>query len=157
MAIAAQCICRRRSCGISCSGTMACCRQWLRSRRHRIVLADGELLAPEGLDRERGIQFIIPDELRAVIPQRRGLHAGASEGGDGVPVRQVAGRRRHRLHRQCTIIAAALTLIERSLLPDRPCFFVTAGRRGGGKTTTTHNADHGGHGFAAGSGGLVDK
>ena len=37
---------------------------------------------------------------------------------------------------KCTIIAAALTLIERSLLPDRPCFFVTAGRRGGGKTTT---------------------
>ena len=29
------------------------------------------LLAPEGLDRLRGIQFIIPDELRAVIPQRQ--------------------------------------------------------------------------------------
>src|SRR5262249_58784677 len=37
---------------------------------------------------------------------------------------------------KATIIAAALSLIERSLLPDRPCFFVTAGRRGGGKTTT---------------------
>ena len=31
---------------------------------------------------------------------------------------------------KCTIIAAALTVIERSLLPDRPAFFVTAGRRG---------------------------
>ena len=38
---------------------------------------------------------------------------------------------------KATIIAAALTLIERSLLPDRPCFFITAGRRGNGKTTTT--------------------
>jgi hypothetical protein len=37
---------------------------------------------------------------------------------------------------KCTIIAAALTLIEHTLLPDRPAFFVTAGRRGGGKTTT---------------------
>ena len=37
---------------------------------------------------------------------------------------------------KATIIAAALTLIERSLLPDRPCFFITAGRRGNGKTTT---------------------
>ena len=37
---------------------------------------------------------------------------------------------------KCILIAAALTLIERSLLPDRPVFFVTAGRRGGGKTTT---------------------
>ena len=36
---------------------------------------------------------------------------------------------------KCTIIAAALTVIERSLLPDRPAFFVTAGRRGSGKTT----------------------
>src|SRR6516225_2098625 len=32
-----------------------------------IVLADGTLLAPEGLDSERGIQFLIQDELRAVI------------------------------------------------------------------------------------------
>ena len=37
---------------------------------------------------------------------------------------------------KCILIAAALTLIERSLLPDRPVFFITAGRRGGGKTTT---------------------
>src|SRR6185312_852766 len=34
-----------------------------------IVLADGVLLAPDGLDRERGIQFLIQDELRAVVPQ----------------------------------------------------------------------------------------
>src|SRR5258708_39040990 len=36
-----------------------------------IVLADGELLAPDGLDRLRGIQFIIQDELRSVILQRK--------------------------------------------------------------------------------------
>ena len=36
---------------------------------------------------------------------------------------------------KCVAVAAALTMIERSLLPDRPAFFVTAGRRGGGKTT----------------------
>jgi hypothetical protein len=33
------------------------------------------------------------------------------------------------------IVAKALTLIERHLLPARPAFFVTAGQRGGGKTT----------------------
>jgi hypothetical protein len=37
---------------------------------------------------------------------------------------------------KCILIAAALTIIERSLLPDRPAFWITAGRRGGGKTTT---------------------
>jgi hypothetical protein len=33
-----------------------------------IVLADGELLAPDGLDRSRGIIFEIPKEVRAIIP-----------------------------------------------------------------------------------------
>ena len=33
------------------------------------------------------------------------------------------------------LVAAALSIIERSLLDNRPCFFVTAGRRGNGKTT----------------------
>ena len=102
-----------------------------------LVLADGNLLAPEGLDRERGIQFLIPDELRAVIPQRQDCTPERVKAAmeflcdewlvdvatDYVPARP-------------QLIAAALTLIERSLLPDRPCFFVTAGRRGGGKTTT---------------------
>jgi hypothetical protein len=36
---------------------------------------------------------------------------------------------------KCILIAAAMTIIERSLFPDRPAFWVTAGRRGGGKTT----------------------
>jgi hypothetical protein len=101
-----------------------------------IALADGTLLAPDGLDRLRGIEFIIQKEVRAVIP--------ASEDCDERAVRRAmrflcdewlcdvattyAGK--------CTLIAAALTIIERSLLPQRPCFFVTAGRRGGGKTTT---------------------
>ena len=101
-----------------------------------IVLADGGLLAPDGLDRDRGIQFLIRDELRAVIPQ----------GQDCTPERVKAAMEflcdewlvdvATDYVGKATIIAAALTLIERSLLPDRPCFFVTAGRRGGGKTTT---------------------
>jgi hypothetical protein len=101
-----------------------------------IVLADGVLLAPDGLDRERGIQFIIQDELRAVIPQHE----------DCTPERAKAAMQflcdkwlvdvAADYTGKCTIIAAALTLIERSLLDQRPAFFVTAGRRGNGKTTT---------------------
>src|SRR4051812_25498168 len=34
-----------------------------------IVLADGHLLAPEGLDRLRGIHFKIQPEVRAIIPR----------------------------------------------------------------------------------------
>jgi hypothetical protein len=101
-----------------------------------IVLADGVLLAPEGLDPDRGIAFKIQPELREVLPRR--------EDCDDDAVREAmkflcdewlcdvatdyAGK--------CTLISAALSLIERSLLDQRPCYFVTAGRRGGGKTTT---------------------
>jgi hypothetical protein len=101
-----------------------------------IVLADGTLLAPEGLDRERGIQFLIQDELRAVIPEaqectpervKAAMELLCDEWLVDVATDYVG---------KATIIAAALTLIERSLLPDRPCFFITAGRRGNGKTTT---------------------
>ena len=67
-----------------------------------IVLADGGLLAPEGLDRLRGIQFIIQDELRAILPKREDCTPEAGEGGNEIPVRRVAGRRRHRQHRQGT-------------------------------------------------------
>ena len=60
-----------------------------------LVLADGALLAPDGLDRDRGIVFIIPKELRAIIPRAQGLHEESREGGDGLPDRRVAMRRRH--------------------------------------------------------------
>jgi hypothetical protein len=101
-----------------------------------IVLADGVLLAPDGLDRDRGIQFIIQKELRAIIPQRK----------DCTPERVKAAMEflcdewlvdvATDYIGKCTIISATLSLIERSLLDQRPAFFVTAGRRGNGKTTT---------------------
>ena len=100
-----------------------------------IALADGGLLAPDGLDRSRGIIFELQKEVRAIIPDPKACTKAA--------VRQAmqflceewlcdvaadyAGK--------CTIIAAALTIIERSLLDDGRAFFVTAGGRGGGKTT----------------------
>jgi hypothetical protein len=100
-----------------------------------LVLADGVLLAPDGLDCERGIQFIIPPELRAVVPRPE----------DCTPEKVKAA-----MESLCEkwlvdvatvgtgkalVIAAALTLIERSLMAERPCFFISAGRRGTGKTT----------------------
>jgi hypothetical protein len=101
-----------------------------------IVLADGGLLAPHGLDRDRGIIFIIQDELRAVIPQRKNCDENAVKAAMDFLCDQWLVDVATDYTGKCTVIAAALTLIERSLLPDRPCFFVTAGRRGGGKTTT---------------------
>jgi len=101
-----------------------------------IVLADGVLLAPEGLDRLRGIQFIIPDELRSAIPQAQDCSAERVKAAMEFLCDEWLVDVATDFTGKATIIAAALTLIERSLLPDRPCFFVTAGRRGNGKTTT---------------------
>jgi len=102
-----------------------------------IVLADGVLLAPDGLDSDRGIIFVVQEELRAAIPQHKDctperVKAAMEFLFDGWLVDVATD-----YIGKATIIAAALTLIERSLLPDRPCFFITAGRRGNGKTTTT--------------------
>jgi hypothetical protein len=101
-----------------------------------IVLGDGTLLAGRGLDRERGIVFRIPPELLAILPKREdctaasvaeAMHFLADEWLCDVACNYPG---------KCILIALALTIIERSLLPDRPAFWVTAGRRGGGKTTT---------------------
>jgi hypothetical protein len=100
-----------------------------------IVLADGGLLAPDGLDRSRGIIFEIQKEVRTVIPVpanctkeavRQAMQFLCDNWLCDVATDYIG---------KCTIIAAALTIIERSLLDERPAFFVTAGRRGGGKTT----------------------
>jgi hypothetical protein len=102
-----------------------------------IVLADGVILAMyDGLDRDRGIVFKIPKQLIDMLPARADC------------TKEAVGRAMRFLtddwlcdvacdHTgKCTLIALALTLIERSILDQRPVFFVNAGQRGSGKTTT---------------------
>jgi hypothetical protein len=102
-----------------------------------IVLQDGTLLGGvRGLDRQRGIIFRIPPELMRYIPTIEDCHEyaviDALDFLMNVWLVDVAAD----YVGKCLLIAAALTLIQRSLLPERPGFFVTAGQRGGGKTTT---------------------
>jgi hypothetical protein len=102
-----------------------------------IVLSDGTILGgTRGLDRRRGIVFRVPAELLAMLPictectldsVRLALQFLMDEWLVDVAT-DFTGK--------CILIAAALTLIERSILPERPVYFITAGRRGGGKTTT---------------------
>ena len=96
-----------------------------------IVLADGVLLAEPGLNRERGIVFRLEPGIVTLLPRREDCGAN-----------QVAAAMRFLCEEwlidvtgKCILISAAMTIIERSLFPDRPTFWVTAGRRGGGKTT----------------------
>ena len=100
-----------------------------------LVLADGGLLAPPGLDRKRGIQFLIQDEVRAIVPKPDDCNDAAVKAAmqflcDEWLIDVLADH-----DSKSVLIAMALTMIERSLLSERPCFFITAGKRGGGKTT----------------------
>jgi hypothetical protein len=100
-----------------------------------LVLADGVVLTEPGLDRDRGIVFKLEPGIVALMPR-------LEDCGD----EQIAAAMRFLAEEwlvdvattyagKCILIAAAMTIIERSLFPDRPAFWVTAGRRGGRKTT----------------------
>jgi hypothetical protein len=101
-----------------------------------MVLVDGTILSGDGLDRSRGIVFRVPDQLRVLLPRAEECTAVAVADAMRFLTDEWLVDVATDLSGKYLLIAAALTLIERSLLPDRPVFFVTAGRRGGGKTTT---------------------
>ena len=100
-----------------------------------VMLSDGTLLSKRGLDRERGIVFRVPDELLQLLPKREHCTPLAVARAMRFLVDEFLADVATDYVGKCTAIAIALTIIERMLLPERPAFFVTAGRRGGGKTT----------------------
>jgi hypothetical protein len=101
-----------------------------------IILADGGVLAMhDDFDDERGIGFKIPKKVMAVLPRREDCTADAVQKAMRFVCDEWLCDVAADYAGKCTIIAAALTIVERSLLPERPAFFVTAGRRGGGTTT----------------------
>jgi len=102
------------------------------------VLSNGTLLSGRRFDHDRGIVFRVPPELEAILPKPAECTPAA-----------VAAAMRYLTHEwlcdlasdyagRCIVIACALTILERLLLSERPAFFVTAGQRGGGKTTTVN-------------------
>jgi bifunctional DNA primase/polymerase-like protein len=100
-----------------------------------LVLDDGTLLAPVGLDRKRGIIFKVPHQLHNILPRREECTEEAVRKAMRFLCDEWLCDVATDFTGKCTLIAAALTMIERSLLPERPCFFVTAGKSRGGKTT----------------------
>jgi hypothetical protein len=101
-----------------------------------LVLADGGVLAEDKFDRLRGIDFRIQPEVAATVPKPGSVTDDAVCKAMTFLTEEWLIDVATSYTGKCVIIAAALTLIERSLLDQRPAFFVTAGRRGGGKTTT---------------------
>jgi hypothetical protein len=100
-----------------------------------LVLPDGRMLARQGVDVARKLVFrIAPQLLRLVEDVDRPSDAKVARALDYLMndwLCDVATG----FQGKCILIALALTIVERVLLPERPAFFVTAGKRGGGKTT----------------------
>jgi hypothetical protein len=101
-----------------------------------LVLAHGNALAEDKFDRLRGISFRIQPEVAVTLPKPDSISDDDIDAAMQFLTDEWLVDVATDYVGKCTIIAAALTVIERSLLDQRPAFFVTAGRRGGGKTTT---------------------
>jgi hypothetical protein len=103
-----------------------------------LLLPNGELLTGPGLLRSVNTVFRAPTELLAWVPKLEECTPG-----------RVAGALRFLTHEwladvscdyagRCVLVACALSILERQVLPQRPGFFITAGKRGGGKTTAAN-------------------
>ncbi len=102
-----------------------------------LVMPNGDLLAPRGLDRDRKLVFRIEPRLMAAMPAAQYCtRQDAAKAMDFLANRWLCDVATD-FEGKCTLIALALTILERVLLPERPAFFITAGKRGGGKTTAT--------------------
>lgn len=100
-----------------------------------LVLPDGTLLARNGLDRERRAVFRIDPALLSFVPKAEDCTESAVDEAFKFLADEWLCDVATDLEGKCVLIGLALTIIERVLLPARPLFFVTAGLRGGGKTT----------------------
>jgi hypothetical protein len=102
-----------------------------------LVLSDGQLLTQNGLDRKRKLIFRIPPEILEIMPKgppteedvKAAMLFLINEWLIDVPMS---------LKGKCILIALALNILERWLFSGKPVYFVTAGKRGGGKTTLLH-------------------
>jgi hypothetical protein len=100
-----------------------------------LVMTNGTLLSRSGLDRQHGIVFRMPSHVQVTIPKPEECTPAAVAEAMAFLIDEFLCDVACNYACKCVLLAFALTIIERSLLADRPAFFVTAGRRGGGKTT----------------------
>jgi hypothetical protein len=102
-----------------------------------MILANGDVLDGVGLDRSNGLYYAIEPSLRDCLPQgeitsddvQREMRFLLDEWLGDV-LTDAKGK--------LIAISMGLSIIQRHLLDQRPAFLITAGQRGGGKTTLIH-------------------
>ncbi len=102
-----------------------------------IVLPNGRLLATNGLDRDRRTVFRIDPAIVELMPRGDVRDAEVAEAMKFLTDEWLVDVQAD-YDSKCVLIALALSIIERDLFGERPAFFITAGKRGGGKTTSTN-------------------
>ena len=99
-----------------------------------LVSMSGNVIDGVGLDRDTGLVHRIDPLLRACVPAEPPTEQDVRDAVSFLFDEWLVDVALDRVGK-CVAIMLAMTLIERALLPERPAFFVTAGQRGGGKTT----------------------
>jgi hypothetical protein len=100
-----------------------------------LVLANGTLLDRNGLDRKRRAVFRVDPALLEFMPKPEECTEDDVAKAYKFLVDEWLVDVATDTEGKCVLLAYALSIIERVLFPERPVFFVTAGQRGGGKTT----------------------
>jgi hypothetical protein len=100
-----------------------------------VVLDDGSILAENGLQRQYGTIFRIPEALPPLLSDRKQCTSEAVRAAMTLLVDEWLVDVTAIREDKCVLIALALSVVERVLLAERPAFFVTSAVRGGGKTT----------------------
>jgi hypothetical protein len=115
---------------------------WSGSRLPRVVgvvtaplVTESGLLIKNGLDRDRNLFFQIEPLLSRLMPTPSSISDADARSAWGFLRAKWLCDVQTDEEGKALVVLAALTLIERLLLPERPAFFITAGVRGGGKTT----------------------
>jgi hypothetical protein len=101
-----------------------------------LVRPDGTVISPgDSLDRVSGTVYKIPKELLAILPRIEDCTEDTIKAAIDFLFDDWLVDVKTDDTGKSIIVASALTLMERVLLEDRPTFNITAGKRGGGKTT----------------------
>jgi hypothetical protein len=102
-----------------------------------LVTMSGQIICGVGLDRNTGLFHRIDPLLHACLPADPPSEKNVQDAVNFLFDEWLVDVALDRVGKSIAIMLA-LTLLERALLPERPAFFVTAGQRGGGKTTLVH-------------------
>ena len=99
-----------------------------------LVTMSGNVIDGVGLDRNTGLVHRIDPLLRSCLPADAPSERDVRDAVNFLFDEWLADVALDKIGKSVAVMMA-LTLIERTLLSERPAFFITAGQRGGGKTT----------------------